>query len=290
MSNVTANLTPKYIARTILAGARERIGAYGRYITVVAIAPSTISISIQDDNEQVLVNGMQIDCEDRRYDHFILHNTGGAPSTVILYLSETLVVDLRQGALIGAIAASLASIDVDTDELALIHAHIHTVVAGIANIDASTAAAAIDLAALEILITAGNVDLAALEVLVTAGNVDLAALEVLVTAGNVDLAGVHTAIDAATTAVSTDGGAGQIALGAGGDGAGPNQAMREIMFHTAAAQVYCTIDDALGNADNADYLLVADVPYTIPVANGQIVRFHNQDAGAAATVYYIWRN
>jgi len=111
MGNVTQNLIPKYIARTIAAGARERIGAYGRYITVIGISASTITLSIQDDDEQLLVNGIQIDCQDRRYDHFVLHNTGGVASTVTLYLSETIVVDLRDNALIAALAASAAAIE-----------------------------------------------------------------------------------------------------------------------------------------------------------------------------------
>jgi hypothetical protein len=167
-----SNLTPKYVTRTMAAGARANIGVYGRYITVVGISASTVTISIQDDPEQELVNGFQIDCEQRRYDHFTLHNTGGVPSTVVLYLSETLIVDLRSNAFIAAIAASLAAI-------------------------------AVDMAAIEVLITAGNVDLAALEVLSTAANVDLAALEVLVTAGNVDLAAIEVLLGRLTPSTAS---------------------------------------------------------------------------------------
>jgi len=111
MGNVTANLTPKYVARTIPAGGRERIGSYGRYITVVGISASTVALSIQDDNEQQLVNGIQIDCGERRYDHFMLHNIGAVAATVILYLSEAIVVDLRDNALMAALAASAAAIE-----------------------------------------------------------------------------------------------------------------------------------------------------------------------------------
>ena len=70
-------------------------------------------------------------------------------------------------------------------------------------IEPSAAAIAVDLAALEVLLTASNVDLDAIETLITAGNVDLAAIEVLITDGNVDLAAIEVLNTAIQVAVET---------------------------------------------------------------------------------------
>jgi hypothetical protein len=105
-------LTPQYLARTILAGAQDQaIQRYGRFISILSISASTITLAIDDEPPQQIVNGLQIDCENRRYKQIRLANVGGAPSTVILMLSETPLRDLRGDALTGAMAASLANIE-----------------------------------------------------------------------------------------------------------------------------------------------------------------------------------
>jgi hypothetical protein len=105
------NLTPRYFTQTLGAGARREINAYGRYITIVQISASTVTLSIDDDPPQVLVNGLQIDCEDRRYGRLELTNTGGVAAIVTLYVSETRIIDLRDNAVVAAMAASLANIE-----------------------------------------------------------------------------------------------------------------------------------------------------------------------------------
>jgi len=256
----TGNLTPKYVARIIAPGARERIGVYGRYITVVSISASTVTIAIQDDPEQLLVNGMQIDCEKRLYDSFTLHNTGAVPTIVVLYLSETLVVDLRANNLLTGIAASLVAIDVDTDQLVLIHGHIATMEAALVNIEGSTAAMAIDLAALEVLVTAGNVDLAALEALVIASTIAVS-----------DGGSFEVLTPNATTAAN-----------------GANQACRECMFWTADTHIHFKLGTT--DADGTTTLLLANTVYSVPIHNTDHLRFYNGAALASTGINIIWRN
>ena len=81
--------------------------------------------------------------------------------------------------------------------------------------DVDLAAMAVDIAAIEVLITAGNVDLAALEVLSTAANVDLAAIEVLQTAIAASI-GVGTSMT--SVAVNLDAGAKQEVIATPGAG------------------------------------------------------------------------
>lgn len=115
----------------------------------------------------------------------VLITSGNALLTTIDADTSALVVDLAAiEVLITSGNAILTTIDVDTG-----------------NIATSTAAAAVDLAALEVLATAANVDLAALEVLVTAGNVDLAAMEVLLGTIDADTSALETTVTPATTSL-----------------------------------------------------------------------------------------
>ncbi|MCU0916914.1 MAG: hypothetical protein MUC88_20490 [Planctomycetes bacterium] len=105
-------LTPRYFTQTILAGALgPPIAALGRYITILSISASTITLSIDDDPPQQMISGLQIDTEGRPYTRLRFANTGGVAATIVLMLSETIVVDTRQNPLVGAMAANLASID-----------------------------------------------------------------------------------------------------------------------------------------------------------------------------------
>jgi hypothetical protein len=111
-------LTPRYHTVTIAAGQFAAINNYGRYITIVSISASTITIAVDDDTPQQIINGLQIDCEERKYKRITLANVGGVGSTVVLYLSLTRIIDTREQAGLAGIAASLASIDADLDRLA----------------------------------------------------------------------------------------------------------------------------------------------------------------------------
>ncbi len=110
-------LTPKYVGRTIAIGGRLRIGQYGRYISIITATPATLTLSIDDEMHQTIVSGTQIDCENDRYDHLEFINTGGAPVTLIALISNTKVSDMRGDALLAAMAASLAAIDIDTTNI-----------------------------------------------------------------------------------------------------------------------------------------------------------------------------
>ena len=157
-------LTPRYFVRTLAAGTFATIQAYGRYISVISINASTLTMSIDDEPPQQIVSGTQMDCEEQHYSRLTFRNTGGVPATLILILSIKPLHDMRGDALLAAMAASLAAIDIDTSA---IDTKINISNGHLVNIVASTGAMAVDLAALEVLITAGNVDLAAMEVLQT---------------------------------------------------------------------------------------------------------------------------
>jgi len=249
-------LTPRYYARTIGAGAAATIQAYGRYISIVSISASTVFLSIDDDTPQQIISGTRLDCADRRYSRLSFFNTGGVPAVLILLLSEIEVADLRGDALLAAISASLAAIDIDTSA---IDTKINTGNGHLVNILASTAAMVIDLAALEVLVTAGNVDLAALEVLLTN----------------------------AITAVSTGGGTQVLTIATVDDAAGANQACREAFFWTPDADIHFTL--GAGPADVNDPLVPANAPITIAINNTVLLQFWNQ-GGGNETVNIVWRN
>lgn len=157
-------LTPRYIARTVAAGTYQDVTAHGRYISIIAVSASTLTLSIDDDAPQQIVSGTQIDCEDRPYTKLRFQNTGGVAANVILLLSETKISDMRGDALLAAMVASLAAIDVDTSNInagvTVSNGHLNTISGNIIDveallttIDADTGAMAIDLAALEVLLT-----------------------------------------------------------------------------------------------------------------------------------------
>jgi hypothetical protein len=234
-----------------------RLGQHGRYISIISATPATLTLSIDDESPQTIVSGTQIDCEEARYSHLTFTNTGGAPSTLIALISNRKVTDMRGDALMAAMVASLAAIDIDTSGI---------------RTD----------------IQAGNVDLAALEVLVTAGNVDLAALEVLVTAGNVDLAALEALLIAATIAVSTDGGYEVLAPNATTAANGADQACRECMFWTADTHIHFKLGTT--DADGNTTLLLANTVYNIPVHNTNHLRFYNGAAVQSTGINIIWRD
>lgn len=212
-------LTPYYRTFTIgIGGAPVEIDVYGRYICLISITPATMTLSIDDEAPNLMISGTRIDMESKPYRKLTFRNVGGAASTAIILISNVLVHDMRGDALIAAMVASLAAIDLDTNNLATID--------------------------------------------------------------------IDTGAIAAAVAIPADGEAGQVALAAGGDGNPGNHVCRAIMFWTAEAQVYLRVNAALNAAANTHFLMNAGMVYTIQISNAQMCRFHNQDAGAAATVHY----
>jgi len=99
--------TPRYESRTIAAGGFSRIGAYGRYITIVSISASTVAMGIDDEPPQQIVPGLQFPI-DQSYQRLTLWNTGGVPSTVVLYIGDvpmTLASDSQFTAILAALTA-----------------------------------------------------------------------------------------------------------------------------------------------------------------------------------------
>ncbi len=110
-------LTPRYISRTLAAGAIARIDAYGQHILIVTISASTVALGLDDDPPQQLVAGQHIDVGDRKYRQIILQETGGIGCTVVMLVS-TVYVDLQYtGGVLGGMAASLIAIDADLELL-----------------------------------------------------------------------------------------------------------------------------------------------------------------------------
>ncbi len=110
-------LTPRYFNRTIIAGARSTIQAYGRHILLVTISASTVELAIDDDPPQQVIPGQHIDVGDRRYTQIVLRNSGGVPTTIEVILSEVYVDMQYTGGILGAMAASLIAIDADLEFL-----------------------------------------------------------------------------------------------------------------------------------------------------------------------------
>lgn len=100
--------TPRYESRTIAAGGFSRIGAYGKYITVVSISASTIALGIDDEPPQQIVPGLQFPIVEP-YQRLILWNTGAVPSTVVIYIGDV-PMTLASDSQFTAILASLVAI------------------------------------------------------------------------------------------------------------------------------------------------------------------------------------
>ncbi|MDI6447876.1 hypothetical protein [Anaerobaca lacustris] len=101
--------TPRYESRTLAAGARARIGAWGKFITVLNISASTILMGVDDDPPQQIVAGLQFPIE-ASYERIELLNAGGVAATVQLYIADSPVL-IASDSLIVAMVASLANIE-----------------------------------------------------------------------------------------------------------------------------------------------------------------------------------
>jgi hypothetical protein len=284
-------VTPKYIGRIVPAGDTVIIGQHGRYISIISAVPATFTLSIDDESPQQILSGTQIDCEDYKYSRLVFTNVGANPATLIALISETKVSDMRGDNLLAAIAASAAA---GAADLAAIEILLTTIETETVNLDVPTSDITALLTTIETETANLDVPLSDATALLTTIETETANLDIPLSDIEADTANLDVAISDTMIPLSTGGGAGQIALtvsgGATPNGGGPNQAMREIMFWTAGALVYCTIDAAVGNAANTHFLMVPNREYTFPVANGQIVRFHNDDPANAVIIYHIWRN
>lgn len=100
--------TPRYESRTIAAGGFSRIGAYGKYITVVSISASTVLLGIDDEPPQQIVPGLQFPIV-QNYQRLTLWNTGAVNSTVVLYIGDV-PMQLASDSQFTAILAALTAI------------------------------------------------------------------------------------------------------------------------------------------------------------------------------------
>jgi hypothetical protein len=107
--------TARYITRTIAAGGFSPIGVQGKHLAIVSVSASTIEMGIDDEAPQQIVQGLRIQVA-LGFQQVVLRNTGGAGSTVVLFVSDE-PIDVLTGSLLGTIAASLASIDADMEIL-----------------------------------------------------------------------------------------------------------------------------------------------------------------------------
>ena len=105
--------TPRYITRTLAAGAYDVVEAYGQYITIVSISASTIQLAIDDDAPQQIIAGLRFEIRGS-YTRLQLLNSGAVASTVIMYVADV-PVDLTSDSLFTAILASLTAIQADVD-------------------------------------------------------------------------------------------------------------------------------------------------------------------------------
>lgn len=111
--------TPRYFSRTLAAGAWASVGAAGKYITVISISAGTIEVGIDGETPEQVRAGIQIQ-ESRGFKLLRLTNAGGVAGTVVFYVS-----DEPLGMVDTSIAAALANIDSDTDQLLPSGSHVN---------------------------------------------------------------------------------------------------------------------------------------------------------------------
>jgi hypothetical protein len=131
-------LTPQYFTETVLAGGTATVQIYGRYVSIVSITGSTFSLGLNEDPPQPVTTGLLFDAGTAHFTRLTVINTGGAPGTIALRIAEQPIDDFGSDALAIAMAASLAAIDLDTDNLATIEAHQVNIEASLAAIDLDT--------------------------------------------------------------------------------------------------------------------------------------------------------
>lgn len=103
--------TPRYFSRTVLAGGWAQIGAGGRFLTVISISAGTFEFGIDGETPEQVQAGIQIEVS-KGFRLLRIRNAGLVAGTIVFYVS-----DEPLGMVDTSIAAALASIDADTDQL-----------------------------------------------------------------------------------------------------------------------------------------------------------------------------
>lgn len=103
--------TPRFISRTLAAGAFTQIGASGKFLTIISITAGVFEVSIDGESPEQVRAGLQIQVS-RGFSLLRVRNSGIVAGTIICYVS-----DEPLGQADASIAAALANIDGDTDQL-----------------------------------------------------------------------------------------------------------------------------------------------------------------------------
>jgi len=93
--------TPRYVTRTLAAGAYAPIGASGKYLMIASISASTIELAVDDETPQQILQGLAM-IMPTGYTRIVLRNAGAVASTVVLYIAEN-PLDLLTSAVLSAI-------------------------------------------------------------------------------------------------------------------------------------------------------------------------------------------
>lgn len=249
------NNTPRTETITLAAGETLSVAIPGKWLLVESCTAVSFQFAFDNDPLTTGVPYRTYPCRDG-FEGLRFRDSIGAGCVIVVVIADEVPADNRYGAdELTAIAASVAAIDIDTD-----------------NID-------VPLSDVESDIEAGNILLTAIQGDTSAMAVDLAALEVLVTATN-------AAIAASDIAISTGGGTQVLTIATVSTGAGANQACKGATFWTPDADIHFNLDAA---ADANDPLLPADMPITMAIHNTDHLNFYNA-GGGNETVNIIWRN
>jgi hypothetical protein len=110
--------TPQYITRTLAAGAFASIAAPGNYLTIASLSASTFAVGLDGETPAQVIAGGRTYV--RRGFHLLrIQNTGAVPGTLVMVVTEDeySLTDSANATVLAAIAASLVTIDSDTNRL-----------------------------------------------------------------------------------------------------------------------------------------------------------------------------
>jgi hypothetical protein len=113
--------TPQTIPITLAANARTIIPITGKYAHLHTLSVATCTIAFDEEAPQTAYAGIGYSAV-RPFKQVSLADTLGGGLTAVLIVSDLPIVDGRAGGFAAAMAASLAAIDLDCDNLATIDA------------------------------------------------------------------------------------------------------------------------------------------------------------------------
>jgi len=118
--------TPQYITRTLAAGAFASIAAPGNYLTVASISASTFAVGIDGETPAQVIAGGRTFVK-RGFTLLRVQNTGGVAGVLVLVVTEDEynLADAANAAVLAAIAASVAGVDLDTNQLLPSTSHVN---------------------------------------------------------------------------------------------------------------------------------------------------------------------